>query len=135
QLKAGFSGVSPELIAHIEHSFAPPAYRTAPDDGYQAARDADPVFRAWTDTNLAAHRAPGHAIVTVSLKAHGDTPGDATAAQMRLLADLAERYGYGELRISHEQYVVLPHVLKADLPALHAALKTVGLATAYVGLV
>jgi sulfite reductase (NADPH) hemoprotein beta-component len=85
------------------------------------------VFRAWSDTNLTEHRAPGYAIVTISLKAHGATPGDATASQMRLLADLADKFGHGELRISHEQNVVLPHVHKSDLPALHAALKTDGL--------
>ena len=84
---------------------------------------------------MTAHRVPGYAIVTVSLKAHGTTPGDATAAQMRLLADLADSYGHGELRISHEQNVVLPHVHKSDLWALHARLKTEGLATANVGLV
>ncbi|MCB2110729.1 MAG: nitrite/sulfite reductase [Defluviimonas sp.] len=135
QLSRDFAGVAPEVLAEIEQSFAAPAFPDAPEDAYLAARAADPVFRAWSDTNLAEHRAPGHAIVTVSLKAHGATPGDATAAQMRLLADLADRYGGGELRISHEQNVVLPHVRKADLPALHAALKTEGLATANVGLV
>ncbi|MDD8022978.1 MAG: nitrite/sulfite reductase, partial [Paracoccaceae bacterium] len=75
-----------------------------------------------------------HAIVTISLKAHGQTPGDASADQMRLMADLAERYGYGELRISHEQNVILPHVARADLPAVHAELLRAGLATANVGL-
>ena len=87
-----------------------PAFESAPTGPYDALRATDPAFRAWTDTNLTTHRAPGHAIVTVSLKAHGATPGDATSAQMRVLADLAERYGHDELRISHEQNVVLPHV-------------------------
>ena len=135
QVKREFTGLDPDVITKIEHSFTPPAFSTAPEDGYEAARRADPAFRAWTDTNLTAHRAPGYAIVTVSLKAHGATPGDASAAQMRLLADLADRYGHGELRISHEQNVVLPHVHKSDLWALHAALKTQGLATANIGLV
>ncbi len=135
QIRADFPGVSPEILARIEQSFTPPAFRSPPGDGFHAARAADPVFRAWTDTNLTPHRAPGHAIVTVSLKAHGETPGNASAAQMRLLADLADRYSFGELRISHEQNVILPHVRKADLPALHASLKTEGLATANVGLV
>ena len=135
QIKREWTGVNAKLLEHIEQCFRAPALRDASEDGYEAARRADPVFRAWTDTNLSAHRAPGHAIVTVSLKAHGATPGDATSAQMRLLADLADRYSHGELRISHEQNVVLPHVHKADLPALHAALKTQGLATANIGLV
>jgi sulfite reductase (NADPH) hemoprotein beta-component len=128
-----FTGIDQALLKEIESQFAPPAFRNAPEDGYEAARRADPVFRSWSDTNLTAHRAPGYAIATVSLKAHGATPGDATAAQMRLLADLADRYGHGELRISHEQNVILPHVHKSDLPALHAALKGEGLATANIG--
>ena len=134
-IRPAFTGIDQVLLKGIEAQFAPPAFRNAPDDSYEDARAADPVFRAWADTNLTAHRAPGYAIVTVSLKAHGETPGDATAVQMRLLADLAEKYGHGELRISHEQNVVLPHVHKSDLAALHAALKTEGLATANVGLV
>jgi sulfite reductase (NADPH) hemoprotein beta-component len=133
--KSEFGGVGAEVLAEIERHFAAPAFRTAPVDTYLAARNSDPVFRSWTDTNLTEHRAPGHAIVTVSLKAHGATPGDATSAQMRLLARLAETYGYGELRISHEQNVILPHVHKSDLPALHAELRTEGLATANIGLV
>ena len=121
-------------LARIQTMFAAPAFRAASDLPYQAARQTDPVFRAWADTNLAPHKAEGHAIVTVSLKAHGATPGDVTSDQMRLIADLAERYGHGEIRLSHEQNVILPHVTLADLPALHKALKSRGLATANVGL-
>ncbi|WP_347313184.1 nitrite/sulfite reductase [Defluviimonas sp. SAOS-178_SWC] len=135
QTRTEFSGADQEVLREIEGHFTAPAFRAAPTAAYDEARRADPVFRSWSDTNLTAHRAPGYAIVTVSLKAHGATPGDATSAQMRLLADLADRYGHGELRISHEQNVVLPHVHKSDLPALHAALKTDGLATANIGLV
>ncbi len=130
-----FSGVDQQILKGIEAQFAPPAFRDAPTDAFDAALAADPAFRAWAGTSLAGHRAPGHAIVTVSLKAHGATPGDATSAQMRLLADLAERYGHNELRISHEQNVILPHVHKSDLPAIHAALAGAGLATANVGLI
>ena len=135
EISRDWTGVDAALLAHIDSCFAAPAFRNAPEDGYETARRADPVFRSWTDTNLTGHRQPGYAIVTVSLKAHGATPGDATSAQMRLLADLADRYGHGELRISHEQNVVLPHVHKSDLWALHASLKTEGLATANIGLV
>ena len=80
---ANTTGVSARALAEIEAAFAPPAF-DAPEDGYDAARAADPVFRAWIDTNVAAHRAPDYAIVTVSLKPIGGTPGDATAEQMRL---------------------------------------------------
>jgi sulfite reductase (NADPH) hemoprotein beta-component len=134
EIRPGFGGHDQALLAEIEAAFAPPAFRDAPVDAYEAAR-RDPVFRAWADTNLAEHRHPGYAIVTISLKAHGETPGDATGDQMRLMADLAERFGHSELRISHEQNVILPHVHKSDLPALHAALAGAGLATANVGLI
>jgi sulfite reductase (NADPH) hemoprotein beta-component len=133
--RALYAGGDQALLREIEAAFAPPALRDAPTEAYDAARAADPVFRAWCDTNLHPHRHPAHAIVTISLKAHGATPGDATAEQMRVMADLAERYGHDELRISHEQNVILPHVHKSDLPAVHAALKAARLATANVGLI
>ncbi|WP_084862873.1 nitrite/sulfite reductase [Salibaculum halophilum] len=135
QTRPGFAGADRAMLARIEAAFAPPAFVAKSPAPHAAARASDPVYRAWADTNLTAHRQPDHAIVTVSLKAHGATPGDASADQMRLLADLAERYAYDELRISHEQNVILPHVARADLPAIHAALTQAGLATANVGLV
>jgi sulfite reductase (NADPH) hemoprotein beta-component len=134
ELRPEFHGHDQALLANIRTAFAPPAFRNAPVEAYDAFYKADPTFRAWADTNLAAHRNAAYAIVTISLKAHGETPGDASSAQMRLMADLAERYGHSDLRISHEQNVILPHVHKSDLPALHAALAQVGLATANVGL-
>lgn len=135
QLKAEFGGFDQRLLAQIEQSFAAPAFVAKSVADYETALKFDPVFRAWCDTNLFDHRQPDYAIVTVSIKAHGQTPGDATADQMRILAELAERYGHDELRISHEQNVILPHVHKADLPVVHAALKEAGLATANVGLI
>ncbi|ANT59388.1 sulfite reductase [Salipiger sp. CCB-MM3] len=133
ETKAAFNGADLELYEEITQSFQPPAFRNAPEDDFTATYDADPVFRSWADTNLAEHKAPGYAIVQVSLKAHGQTPGDASADQMRVLADLAERFGHDELRISHEQNVILPHVHKSDLPQLHQILKAHGLATANIG--
>ena len=129
-----FGGHDQALLESIRTAFAPPAFRDAPVDAYDAFYKADPTFRAWADTNLTPHRNAQYAIVTVSIKAHGETPGDATSAQMRLLADLAEAYGHDDLRISHEQNVILAHVHKSDLPMVHAALLTAGLATATVGL-
>ncbi len=134
RLRPLFGGNDQKLLADIREAFAPPAFRNAPIDAYDAFYKADPVFRSWADTNLTQHRNDQYAIVTVSIKAHGATPGDATSDQMRLLADLAERYGHNDLRISHEQNVILPHVHKSDLPALHAALVQAGLGTANVGL-
>jgi sulfite reductase (NADPH) hemoprotein beta-component len=134
ELRPLFAGNDMKLLEEISAAFAPPAFRNAPLDGYDAFYKADPVFRSWADTNLTAHRHAQYAIVTISLKAHGATPGDATSDQMRLMADLAERYGHSDLRISHEQNVILPHVHKSDLPSLHAALVQAGLGTANVGL-
>ncbi|AUM75204.1 nitrite/sulfite reductase [Paracoccus jeotgali] len=136
EIRAQYDGSDQQVLAEIAAQFTPPdlasGRATAP---YDAARAADPLFRSWSDTNLTAHRHPDHAIVTVSLKKHGGTPGDATSTQMRLLADLAERYGHGDLRVSHEQNIVLPHVHRADLPALYHALREGDLATANIGLI
>ncbi len=135
ELRPAFGGADQALLAEIKAAFAPPAFRTAPIDAYEAARNADPLFRSWADTNLAPHRNDQYAIVTISLKAHGATPGDATAEQMDVMAELAERFGHDALRVSHEQNIILPHVHKSDLPALYAGLRAAGLATANVGLV
>lgn len=121
----------PALLARIEAGFAPPAFDMRP----VAAADPSPALRAFIDTNTAPHKRTDHVIVTVSTKGIGATPGDVSAAQMRVLADLAERYGYDELRISHEQNAILPHVHRNDLPAVYDALRAVGLAVANVGLI
>ena len=134
-IRSQFTGVDQQVLSRIESDFVAPQFKTASLAAYESAYTNDPVFRAWADTNLAEHRAPGYAIVSISLKAHGATPGDATADQMRVMADLARRFGHDELRISHEQNVILPHVHRSDLPELHAALKEAKLATANIGLV
>ena len=135
EIRPAFGGADQALLAEIEAAFAAPTYRRAATDGYDAFYQADPVFRSWADTNLAAHKNPDYAVVSISLKAHGATPGDASADQMRVMADLAERYGHDQLRISHEQNVILPHVHKSHLPMLHAALHAAGLGTANIGLI
>ncbi len=135
QIQSLFGGFDQQLLAEIEHSFAPPAFKVKSTDGYDAARLANPAFRSWTDTNLSDHRADGYAIVSISIKKHGATPGDATSAQMRVMADLAAKYGHDELRISHEQNVILPHVHKSDLLAIYTALRAADLATANIGLI
>lgn len=86
-------------------------------------------------TNTAPHKDPNHVIVTVSIKPINGTPGDATSAQMRVLADIAEQFGYDELRISHEQNVILPHVHRNDLPQIYQKLKSAELHTSNVGLI
>ncbi len=127
----------PAEVARIAAYFAPPALpaRAAASDALETARTFDPRFAAWLETNTHQHRVPGYAIATVSLKAIGAAPGDASAQQMRALAALARRYSADELRISHEQNVILPHVALDDLPLLHAALQREGLATANAGLI
>ena len=135
ELRPQFGGNDQALLAQIEAAFSTPVLREADTAAYTAFYKADPLFRSWADTNLAAHKHPDYRIVTISLKKHGATPGDASAEQMRLIADLAERYGHSEIRISHEQNVILPHVHLSDLPGLHAALRGSGLETANVGLI
>lgn len=135
QTRATFSGVDQNMLREIETQFAPPSFKTASDAPFNEAYHNDPMFRSWADTNLTAHQAPRYKIVSISLKKHGETPGDASAAQMRVLAELARDYGHDELRISHEQNVILPHVHMSDLPALHARLRSANLATANIGLI
>ncbi|PRY94071.1 nitrite/sulfite reductase [Donghicola tyrosinivorans] len=134
-LKPQFGGFDQKLLAEIEQHFLPPAFKNDEVVGFQTAYDNDPVFRSWIDTNITAHKRDDHAIVTISIKQHGKTPGDASAEQMRLMAELADRFAYGELRISHEQNVIMPHVHKSGLPELFKALKAADLGTANVGLV
>ena len=129
-----FHGADRDALAVFKDRFRAPSFRNAPVDGYEAERQANPAFRSWTDTNLHQHRVEGYASVVVTFKAPGQTPGDASADQMRLLADLAERFGHNDLRVMHDQNVALPHVHKSDLPALYAELRAAGLATANAGL-
>ncbi len=134
-IRPTFSGVDQEILSEIAAHFAAPEFISKATDAYDAYRLANPAFASWSDTNLAEHRAEGYAIVSISIKKHGQTPGDATSDQMRVMADLAEKYGHNELRISHEQNVILPHVHKSDLPAVYQALREADLATANIGLI
>ena len=133
RIRETFSGVDTAILDRIQADFAPPAFRAGPEDTFDAAYASDPLFRSWVDTNTRPHKAPGHVIAEVSLKPHGATPGDASGAQMRVLAHIAETYGYDELRISQDQNVILPHLRRADLPAVFAELRAAGLATANIG--
>ena len=135
QIKPTFKGVDRDLFAQIQQNFGAPAYRNAPVDAHTAMRLANPAYASWSDTNITAHKNDSYAIVSISLKKHGATPGDASADQMRVMAELAETYGHDELRISHEQNVILPHVHQSDLPAIYAALREANLATANIGLI
>jgi sulfite reductase (NADPH) hemoprotein beta-component len=125
-----------EEVARIEAYFAPPVYEdlTDGDPAFAAKRRTDRAFDRWLRTSLHAHKAPGYAIVTISLKPEGGIPGDASAEQMEAVADLADRYSFGELRVTHEQNLVLADVPQRDLYALWQALQAHGLATPNIGL-
>lgn len=126
---------SAALIATIEDAFKPPQFKR--DDRRLEAIEQvfSAEFASWLNTNTHEHREEDHAIVSISLKKHGGTPGDASADQMRVMADLAEAYGYDEIRVSHEQNIIFPHVAKADLFNLYQGLREVGLGTANIGLI
>jgi len=127
----------PAELARIAAYFAPPAYETLPavSESFEAAKARDPDFARFAATNLFPHKVPGYTAITVSVKPIGAPPGDATSDQMRVLADLAERYSADELRITHVQNVVLPHVRLDDVPAVWAALVEAGLETPNAGLI
>ena len=135
ELRPSYDGADQGILEQIKSAFAKPAFKSASLDGFDVAYQNDPIFRSWVDTNIAAHATQGYAIASISIKAHGQTPGDATAEQMRVIASLARRFGHDEIRISHEQNVILPHVHKSDLLQVHAELKAAGLATANIGLI
>ena len=136
KIKPRFAGADLQLLKDIEQHFAPPKFRASSAQvEADSAPAQSPAFRAWLDTNISAHKLPGYAIVSVSLKKPGATPGDASADQMRALAEIARNFGHDELRISHEQNVILPHVHRADLTQVFQALRQADLAAANIGLI
>ncbi|MBZ9776143.1 nitrite/sulfite reductase [Mesorhizobium sp. CO1-1-8] len=124
-------------IRAIEAYFAPPALAGRPegDQAVKLARLDSKGFSEWLDQNVVTHRHPDYAAVTISLKGIGEVPGDASDSQMEAIADIAEKYGFDELRVSHEQNLILPHVARADLKAVYDALVGIGLATANSNLI
>ncbi len=124
-------------LARIRGAFAQTPFETLParSEAFEAAKAASPSLARFARNNVKPHKKPGYAIVEVSLKAIGQTPGDATADQLDVVADLAERYGLDDLRVTHAQNLVLPHIKLDDLPAVHAILEANGLATANIDLV
>ncbi len=136
-IKDGPVELPAEELARIADQFAPPPFETldavAPE--FEARRFEDKAFARWARANLHPHRQPGYAIVNLSLKPEGEPPGDASAEQMDAIADLADRYSFGEIRVTHEQNLVLPHVPQKDLYELWQALVPLGLATPNIGTV
>jgi sulfite reductase (NADPH) hemoprotein beta-component len=123
-------------LARVSHYFTPHAYEALAevDPQYVQSLADSRAFAKWAERNVHGHRAPGYAAVTLSLKKTGVPPGDATAGQMEFVADLADKYSLGELRVSHEQNLILADVKKRELFALWQAAKSEGLATPNVGL-
>ena len=135
-LKDGPSTLTDAEFARMASFFTGPAYAafTGDDATVTELKARDKAFANWTRRNVKAHKVPGYAIVLLSLKKTGVPPGDATAEQMDFVADLAERFSFGEIRITHEQNLVLADVRQADLPALFKEAKAHGLATPNIGL-
>ena len=123
-------------LARIDKYFAAPAYETLPkfSTSFENARIADKAFAQWVKVNVAHHKQQGYAIVNISLKPEGGIPGDATSAQMRVVADLARRFSFDEIRVSHAQNLVLAHVKRDDLHTIWKVLEANGLAAANLGL-
>jgi sulfite reductase (NADPH) hemoprotein beta-component len=128
---AGYLQLPQEELDRIAAYFAPPKFETLDDDMPVGSYD----FENWKKTNIHKHRAPGYAIATISLKAIGQTPGDISHVQMDALADLMDEFGIDEIRVSHEQNLVLPHAKKRDLPAIFKRLQKLDLATPNAGLI
>jgi len=126
-----------EEIDRIRAYFAPPAFpaRATTSLAFEKRKAKDPTFARFVAQNVVAHKTPGYGIVTISLKSIGGIPGDASAEAMETVAHLAERFSQDEVRVSHEQNLVLPHVALDDLPEVFDWLAGQGLATANTGLV
>ena len=138
ELKSGGMLELPEAeIERIASFFAPPQFETLPAycEEFETAKRASAEFAAWTATNLHPHKVPGYAIATISLKPIGQTPGDCSADQMEGLADLMESLGLEEIRVTHEQNLLFPHVRQKDLFRIWKRLGELGLATPNHGLI
>ncbi len=135
--KAGNLALPCEELDRIAAYFAPPTFEKLIEDEpeFEKAVQSNKDFADWGETNFHEHKVPGYASVTISLKAPGGTPGDCSSEQMDALANLMDEFGQDEIRVTHEQNLVLPHMKKADLFALWERLRTLSLATANHGLI
>ena len=135
-IKDGSLALDPVAVADIASRFIYPDYEKLENNPPEltAAKARDRAFAIWYENSVAAHKVPGYSIVTISLKPVGIPPGDATAEQMDIVADLADRYGFGEIRVGHEQNLVLPHIAQRDLLAVWEVLNKAELATPNVNL-
>jgi len=122
-------------LVRIQSFFPNPSFKAEKFDrvAFERAQTADTAFARWVRNNTHAHKREDHVSVTISLKPVGLPPGDASSAQMDIMADVADKFAYGELRVSHEQNVILPHVAKSDLYMLYSQLDAANLSTANGG--
>ena len=134
--KDGPNTITAAELARVSAHFAPPAYETLPaqDAAFDELLAGNKAFATWVKRNVRTHRQPGYAAVVLSLKKTGTAPGDVTAEQMDLIADLADRFSFGEARMLHEQNVALADVRRTDLFELWQAARAAGLATPNIGL-
>ncbi len=134
-IRDGVLTLPAETVSAIAAHFTEPPFETLSDNppALIKALDESAAFARWHRTNTVRHRKPGYAIVNLSLKPTGGVPGDCSAEQMDKVADLADRFSFGEIRVAHEQNLVLAHVRQADLPALWCELDSVKLATPNIG--
>jgi sulfite reductase (NADPH) hemoprotein beta-component len=136
-LKDGPTTVTESEIQHAKDAFTAPDYRTSDTasafEDFKGQRERDPIFDNWVNRNTVAHRISGHQIVNISLKSTGYAPGDITDRQLDLVADMADRYSYGEIRTTHQQNLVLADVHQSDLYAVWQELQGANLATANIG--
>jgi sulfite reductase (NADPH) hemoprotein beta-component len=135
-LKDGPNTITEAEFNRVSKYFEPMSYETLPinDASFDAAISSSPAFAAWVKRCTHVHKQAGYRAVTLSLKPHGKPPGDATAAQMHVVADLADQYSFGELRVSHEQNLILADVKLSDLFAVWEQTRANGLATPNIGL-
>jgi len=135
QTRGGALTLPQQEIDRITTYFADPPFASYPATSIDIAREKilDPAYGRWLDNNLNAHRVPGYVSITISLKPIGKPPGDASAEQMEAVADIAEKYSFDELRVTHEQNLVLPHVAIANLRTVYDALVDAELAAGNVG--
>ena len=136
KIAGGSLALRPEDVAHFQSFFAPPAYESLENGEARVSAsllDKDRTFARWVDANVVEHRVPGYAIVNLSLKSAELPPGDATSDQLDVVADLAERYSFGRVVVTHRQNLVMPDVKRSDLASLHQELARLGFATPNVG--
>ncbi|MBP2605607.1 nitrite/sulfite reductase [Acinetobacter calcoaceticus] len=127
--------IQPEILKKLDEEFIPFDYQDLPDEDFTALFAEHPKFKQWFNINTHAHKVKGYRIVTISLKRAGIAPGDMTTEEMNFIADLADKYTFGELRTTHEQNIALADVPQKDLFDVWQALEQQNMARAHIGFI